>query len=102
MNSPEAKQGLQIYFARMKIEESLPIQTYRQQPLKGVAAVNTIRNKLWQQLVNMGLPVECGSGGRTKYNHIRQNLPQKHRLESACVGQTGESIYLPDGFDLLH
>ena len=53
------------------------IQAKAKQPLQDAAAVNAIRWELWRRLSGWGLPVECGSGGRTKYNRIRQNLTQR-------------------------
>jgi len=34
-----------------------------------------------------GLPVETGSGGRTKHNRTRFSLPKTHSLDAACVGK---------------
>ncbi len=36
----------------------------------------------------MGLPIECGSGGLTKYNRTTRELPKTHWLDAACVGQS--------------
>jgi hypothetical protein len=33
------------------------------------------------------LPVETGTGGRTKWNRARFGLPKTHALDAACVGQ---------------
>jgi 5-methylcytosine-specific restriction endonuclease McrA len=55
-------------------------------PLKDAAAVNATRNELLQRLKKTGLPVETGSGGRTKYNRAQQHLPKTHWLDAACVG----------------
>jgi hypothetical protein len=35
----------------------------------------------------MGLPVETGSGGRTKWNRTRFGLEKTHWLDAACVGK---------------
>jgi 5-methylcytosine-specific restriction endonuclease McrA len=56
------------------------------QPLKDAAAVNATRWALYGQLVVTGLPVEAGTGGRTKYNRTRQGLEKAHWLDAACVG----------------
>ena len=37
-------------------------------PLKDAAAVNATRWEIWRRLEATGLPVEVGTGGRTKYN----------------------------------
>ncbi|MDF3832242.1 RNA-guided endonuclease IscB [Cupriavidus basilensis] len=55
-------------------------------PLRDAAAVNSTRWALYNALVTTGLPVETGSGGRTKYNRRRLELPKTHALDAACVG----------------
>lgn len=55
-------------------------------PLADTAAVNATRWKLFNCLKELGLPVETGTGGRTKYNRCRQNLPKTHWLDAANVG----------------
>ena len=62
------------------------IQTQAKVPLKDAAAVNTTRWALYQRLCDTGLPVECGTGGRTKYNRMRLGLLKTHWLDAACVG----------------
>lgn len=66
------------------------------QPLKDAAAVNSTRRVLFLALVTLGLPVETGTGGRTKYNRCRQNLPKTHWLDAACVGAS-----TPDALKIL-
>jgi 5-methylcytosine-specific restriction endonuclease McrA len=55
-------------------------------PLKDVAPVNATRWELYQRLRATGLPIECGTGGRTKYNRARLDLPKAHWIDAACVG----------------
>src|SRR6266568_1034859 len=55
-------------------------------PLADAAAVNSTRWALYERLQALGLPVECGSGGRTKFNRSQQGLPKTHWLDAACVG----------------
>ncbi|WP_414621309.1 RNA-guided endonuclease IscB [Calothrix sp. CCY 0018] len=55
-------------------------------PLEDAAAVNSTRNELLKRLKQTGLPVETGTGGLTKYNRSRLNLPKTHWLDAACVG----------------
>lgn len=57
-------------------------------PLTDAAAVNSTRWALWRELVKTGLPVETGTGGRTKWNRSRQNIPKSHTLDALCVGVT--------------
>ena len=69
-------------------------------PLADAAAVNATRWKLYNELKLMGWPVEVGSGGLTKYNRCRQNLPKTHWLDAANVGQV-ETLYVEDLQPLL-
>ncbi|MEA5569231.1 RNA-guided endonuclease IscB [Anabaena sp. UHCC 0399] len=57
-------------------------------PLADAAAVNATRYKLLDILKSTGLPVECGSGGLTKFNRIGQKLVKTHWIDSACVGKS--------------
>jgi len=54
--------------------------------LKDAAAVNTTRWALYERLRQTGLPVETGTGGRTKWNRTTRELPKTHWLDAACVG----------------
>jgi hypothetical protein len=48
---------------------------------------------LLEQLKELGLPVECGSGGLTKFNRTTRGLAKTHWLDAACVGSsTSETI----------
>ncbi|OBS08978.1 HNH endonuclease [Acidihalobacter prosperus] len=59
-------------------------------PLKDAAAVNATRWALYRALVDTGLPVEAGTGGRTKWNRTRLGLPKTHALDALCVGQVDQ------------
>lgn len=66
-------------------------------PLKDAAAVNAARWRLYKLLASNGVPVETGSGGRTKYNRRRLGLYKAHWTDAACVGaSTPETLGLPD------
>ena len=54
--------------------------------LQDAAAVNATRWALLNALKATGLPVETGSGGRTKFNRTRLDIPKTHALDAACVG----------------
>jgi 5-methylcytosine-specific restriction endonuclease McrA len=55
-------------------------------PLKDAAAVNTTRWALYERLKKEGLPLECGSGGLTKFNRTQRGQPKAHWIDAACVG----------------
>ena len=63
-------------------------------PLKDAAAVNSTRWALFGQLKLAGLPVVTGSGGQTKYNRTRLELPKTHYFDAACVGKVDKLIVL--------
>jgi 5-methylcytosine-specific restriction endonuclease McrA len=62
------------------------VQALAKRPLKDAAAVNSTRWSLFHRLAGLGLPLESGTGGRTKWNRIRRDLPKSHWLDAACVG----------------
>jgi 5-methylcytosine-specific restriction endonuclease McrA len=65
--------------------------------LKDTAAVNSTRWALFRRLQATGLPLEVGTGGRTKYNRTRLGLPKAHWTDAACVGKSGVDVCVPDG-----
>lgn len=62
------------------------IQAQGRVPLKDAAAVNATRWALYRALQTTGLPVEVGTGGRTKYNRTRLGIPKSHWGDAVCVG----------------
>lgn len=56
--------------------------------LRDSALINATRWKVYQVLVNTGLPVECGSGARTKMNRINLGLPKTHYYDAVSVGKS--------------
>ncbi len=76
------------------------ILSQAKKPLADAAAVNATRWKLHNKLKLIGLPIEVGSGGLTKYNRCRQNLPKTHWLDAANVGKV-DTLYIEDYQPLL-
>ncbi len=73
------------------------IQKLAKLPLKDAAAVNVTRWALYNRLKLTGLNVEIGTGGRTKFNRTQQGYLKEHWIDAACVGESGEKVYLkPD------
>ncbi|MGK7939146.1 MAG: RNA-guided endonuclease IscB [Crocosphaera sp.] len=70
-------------------------------PLKDAAAVNSTRWKLFNALKELGLPVETGSGGLTKFNRKRLKVPKSHWQDAACVGQVPENLTFKTNQPLL-
>lgn len=55
-------------------------------PLRDAAAVNSTRKALLDHLKSLHLPCEVGTGGQTKFNRERLNIPKTHALDAACTG----------------
>lgn len=70
------------------------VQAQAKKSLKDVAAVNSSRWALWRRLSEIGLPLETGTGGRTKYNRTRHGYPKAHWIDAACVGVSGGNVRL--------
>jgi 5-methylcytosine-specific restriction endonuclease McrA len=70
-------------------------------PLKDAAAVNATRWELYRRLESLGIPIECGSGGLTKYNRTRRELPKAHWLDAACVGKSTPAVLVTFGVQPL-
>lgn len=77
------------------------IQAQARLPLKDAAAVNSTRWALYQRLVATGLPVEAGTGGRTRFNRTRLGLPKGHWTDAASVGASTPEVLDVQGVNLL-
>ncbi len=62
-------------------------------PLKEAAAINSTRWKLYQTLKEF-LPIQTGTGGQTKWNRSKFNLPKKHYIDAAATGVVKNLIFL--------
>ena len=90
-NQAKGKQDILVFLAK-KPELLSKIQAQAKAPRKDAAAVNATRWKLYHRLEALGLPVECGSGGLTKFNRTQRVYPKTHWLDACCVYQTGDMI----------
>lgn len=71
-------------------------------PLRDAAAVNATRWVLYERLKAFGLPLECGTGGRTKYNRVTRGIEKSHWADAACVGAaTPEHLHITPFIVLL-
>ncbi|MBA3822292.1 MAG: HNH endonuclease [Ktedonobacterales bacterium] len=64
------------------------VQIEAKKPLKDAAAVNSTRWALYERLQQTRLPVETGTGGRTKWNRTNRAIPKTHWLDASCIGQS--------------
>jgi 5-methylcytosine-specific restriction endonuclease McrA len=83
-------------FLKKKPEVLKHVLAQAKSPLKDTAAVNATRWTLFDRLKETGLPVECGSGGLTKYNRNMRELPKTHWLDAACVGKSTPFVLVAD------
>jgi hypothetical protein len=74
-------------FLAKKPEILKRILSQAKRPLKDAAAVNSTRWALLNSLKSFGLPITTGSGGLTKFNRTREQLPKTHWIDAACVGK---------------
>jgi 5-methylcytosine-specific restriction endonuclease McrA len=84
-NLKKGTQDIEV-FLKNKPDVLRKILAQAKRPLKDAAAVNSTRWALFNRLKKTGLSVETGSGGKTKYNRCRLELPKHHYIDAACVG----------------
>ncbi|MEM9955685.1 MAG: HNH endonuclease, partial [Chloroflexota bacterium] len=70
------------------------LQAQAKKPLRDASVINSTRWALYNQLKTLGLPIEIGTGGRTKYNRSIQNYPKTHWLDAVCVGESGQDVFV--------
>lgn len=82
------KKGIQLLEEFLKKKPLLlkKIQAQVKASLRDAAAVNSTRSALYARLKLLQLPVECGSGGLTKWNRMQRGLPKTHWGDAANVG----------------
>lgn len=64
------------------------VQAQARRPLADAAMMNAARYATRDMLAGFGLPVETGTGGRTKFNRTRAELDKSHWADAACVGES--------------
>jgi 5-methylcytosine-specific restriction endonuclease McrA len=77
------------------------VEVQARRPLRDAAVLNATRWAVFRRLEATGLPLEVGTGGRTKYNRTRLGLQKAHWTDAACVGQSGADVLVPPGLVLL-
>lgn len=77
-------------FLKRKPDVLKRVLAHAKAPLRDAAAVNATRWALFQCLKDEGLPVRCGTGGRTKWNRKRFGWPKSHWLDAAAVSRMDE------------
>lgn len=70
------------------------VEAQAKKPLKDAAALNATRWEIYRRLKSTGLPLEIGTGGRTKFNRTNNDYPKAHWIDAACVGASGALVVL--------
>jgi len=78
------------------------VQKQAKKPLKDAAAVNSIRWEVYNRLKKLCLPMEVGTGARTKYNRSQAECEKQHWLDAAFVGESGEGVDLDSEMQILN
>ena len=95
-NRQKGTQDMAVFLAK-KPDLLKRILAQAKAPLKDAAAVNATRWALYERLQGLGLPVECGTGGRTKFNRVSRGLEKTHWQDAACVGASTPERLLVQG-----
>jgi 5-methylcytosine-specific restriction endonuclease McrA len=95
-NSAKGTQPIE-QFLKKKPELLKKLLAQAKAPLKDAAAVNATRWSLYERLKQIGLPVECGSGGLTKFNRTQRAFPKTHWLDASCVGKRTPEVLKIEG-----
>lgn len=90
-NIKKGTQDIKDFLAK-KPEVLKRILAQAKAPMKDAAAVNSTRWALFERLKALNLPIECGSGGLTKFNRVTRNLEKAHWLDAACVGKSTPEV----------
>lgn len=100
-NQAKGTQEVAVFLARQP-DRLKRIMAQAKAPLKDAAAVNSTRWALYERLGTLGLPVEYGTGGRTKYNRVQRGLEKTHWHDAVCVGaSTPEQVQVAGVVPLL-
>src|SRR5271165_5213779 len=86
-NQAKGNQPVEIFLGNDP-ERLKRIKYQLQTSLTDTAAVNATMTKILKELFKTQLPVEVSTGGKTKFNRGRLNVPKTHALDAACTGNT--------------
>lgn len=90
-NTAKGQQHVRTFLAK-KPEVLKRLLAQAKAPLKDASAVNITRWHLYRRLQAVGLPVEMGSGGLTKFNRVTRGLDKAHWLDASCVGHSTPGV----------
>lgn len=87
---------------KLRAKNLIEVLKKRKEPLKDAAMMNSTRWALYNRLKKTGLPVECGTGARTKKQRLEHGLPKEHYYDACCVGaSTPENIIIEQKYAVI-
>lgn len=98
-NQKKGAHPVEVYL-KDKQELLKKIKAQSKAPLKDAAAVNASRWSLKNRLEKRW-PVNCGTGGRTKFNRSKQGYAKDHWIDAACCCKSGEQVSIREGMKPL-
>jgi 5-methylcytosine-specific restriction endonuclease McrA len=90
-NKAKGTQDIRVFLAG-KPDLLAHMLAQAQTPLKDATAINSTRWVLYERLKQEGFPLECASGGLTKFNRTQRSLPKEHGIDAACVGRSTPQV----------
>ncbi len=100
-NVKKGTQDIRVFLAH-KPKILARILAQAKAPLTDAAAINATQWSLYRRLHILGVPIECGTGGRTKYNRTTRGLEKAHWVDAACVGaSTPAQVHIKGVMPLL-
>ncbi len=69
--------------------------------LRDTAAINSIRFAIGNALKPLGYKLNFATGGKTKYNRIKQAYPKEHFIDAVCIGNSGRDVDISEIFTIL-
>ena len=69
--------------------------------LKDAAVMNAVRYRIGELCKTLGIPVSFSFGAKTKFNRSKQKYRKDHWIDAACVGLSGESVYISEDHSCL-
>ncbi len=85
-NKAKGTQDIRVFLAE-KPDLLARLLAQANAPLKDAAAVNTTRWALYERLSALGVPVECGSGGLTKFNRTVRSCQRSTGLTRPALAK---------------
>jgi len=86
-------------FLKKKPDILKSVKSELKKSLSDVAAVNSTRKKIKEELKKLIIETSFSKGYITKYNRLKQKYKKDHWIDAACVGKySGIEVFIPKRF----